>query len=180
MVVGDPAHYPFSPYMASLVVSEIPDDLDYLRERTFARTVFHTLRPYGGVAVAWGSLSDRKRTEQIVRNEAFADAHVQEVGDFVLLTRPGSLPGQTSHSKPMPTTGTSFRVKSRFVWPAGVWSCLKMICCRPQTSIRVASYGKSSRHYPRSPRLCRIRARLSAMQNTGNGALHRALLRQRR
>jgi outer membrane protein assembly factor BamB len=93
VVVGDPANFPFSPYLASLVVSEIPDDLNYLGERTFARTVFHTLRPYGGVAVAWGPLSDRKRTEQIIRNEAFPGAHVQEVGGFVLLTRPGSLPG---------------------------------------------------------------------------------------
>ncbi|NQT39330.1 MAG: PQQ-binding-like beta-propeller repeat protein, partial [Planctomycetes bacterium] len=97
-VVGNPASYPFSPYMASLVVSETPDGLDRAGERALARRVFHVLRPYGGVAVAWGSLADRKRIEEIIQDEAFAGASVREAGNFVLLARSGPLPGAADWS----------------------------------------------------------------------------------
>jgi len=98
VVVGNPASYPFSPYMASLVVSETPNALDRAGERALARAVFHTLRPYGGVAVAWGSLADRNRIEEIVQDEAFPGASVREAGNFVLLARSGSLPGAADWS----------------------------------------------------------------------------------
>ena len=68
VVVGDPLTYPFSPYLASLVVSETADDLAQAEERALARAVFHTLRPYGGVACAWGALADRNRIEELVRD----------------------------------------------------------------------------------------------------------------
>jgi hypothetical protein len=61
VLVGDPVTYPFSPYLASLVVSEMPDELDWAGERALAQAVFHVLRPYGGVACAWSSLADRSR-----------------------------------------------------------------------------------------------------------------------
>jgi len=98
LVVGDPASCPFSPYVASLVVSETPDALDREEERAVARAVFHTLRPYGGVAVAWGPLADRGRIEEIVRDKAFPGATVREVGEFVLLSRSGPLPGAADWS----------------------------------------------------------------------------------
>ena len=68
VLAGDPVTYPFPPYVASLVVSETPDDLEQAGEQALALAVFHTLRPYGGVACAWGSLADRRRTEQIAQN----------------------------------------------------------------------------------------------------------------
>ena len=98
VLVGDPATYPFSPYMASLVVSETPDGLDRVGERALARGVFHTLRPYGGIAVAWGSLADRDRIEEIVQDEAFPGASVREAGGFVLLARSGALSGSADWS----------------------------------------------------------------------------------
>ena len=98
VLVGEPVTYPFSPYVASLVVTETPDDLDQAEEQALAKAVFHTLRPYGGVACAWGALADRSRIEEIVQDEAFPGASVREVGDFVLLTRSGALPGAADWS----------------------------------------------------------------------------------
>ncbi|MHB8866962.1 MAG: outer membrane protein assembly factor BamB family protein [Pirellulaceae bacterium] len=98
VLVGNPVTYPFSPYVASLVVSETPNALARAGEPSLARAVFHTLRPYGGVACAWGSLADRSRIEEIVHDESLAGATVREVGDFVLLARSGSLPGAADWS----------------------------------------------------------------------------------
>ncbi len=98
LLVGDPMTYPFSPYLANLVVSETPDDLAQGEELELARAVFHVLRPYGGVACAWNSLADRSRIEEIVQDVAFAGASVREVDDLVLLTRSGSLPGAADWS----------------------------------------------------------------------------------
>lgn len=98
LLVGDPATYPFSPYWASLVVSETPDGFDPAADRALAQAVFHTLRPYGGVACAWGSQADRSRIDQIVQDEAFPGATVRQTGSFVLLARSGSLPGSADWS----------------------------------------------------------------------------------
>lgn len=98
VVVGDPLTYPFSPYLASLIISETADDFAQAEERALARAVFHALRPYGGVACAWGALADRGRIEQIVRDESFPGALVRQAGDFVLLTRSGPLPGAADWS----------------------------------------------------------------------------------
>ncbi|MGI6416023.1 MAG: PQQ-binding-like beta-propeller repeat protein [Thermoguttaceae bacterium] len=98
VLVGDPATYPFSPYLASLVVSEAPDALKQAKAQALAEAVFHTLRPYGGIACAWGALADRSRIEEIVRDGAFPGAEVQRAGDFVLLVRSGALPGSADWS----------------------------------------------------------------------------------
>jgi len=97
-LVGDPLNYPFSPYLASLVILQTPDGLGRAEEAALARTVFHTLRPYGGVAVACGSLADRSRIEEIVQDAALCGASVRQAGDFVLLTRSGALPGAADWS----------------------------------------------------------------------------------
>ncbi len=98
VLVGDPAAYPFPPYLANLVVSETPDVLAEAGQQPLAEAVFHTLRPYGGVACAWGALADRGRTEEIAQGEAFPGASVRQVGDFVLLARSGPLPGAADWS----------------------------------------------------------------------------------
>ena len=98
VVVGDPLSYPFSPYMASLVVSETSGRPDQAGERAWVRSVFHVLRPYGGVAVASGSLADRGRLEKILQGQALGGAGVREVDGLVMLARPGSLPGAADWS----------------------------------------------------------------------------------
>jgi hypothetical protein len=98
VLVGDPITYPFPPYFADLVVTETPDALEQGEERQLAEAVFHTLRPYGGVACAWGSLADRHRIEQLVRDAAFPGAEVRQVDQWVLLARTGPLPGAADWS----------------------------------------------------------------------------------
>ncbi len=98
VLVGNPVTYPFSPYMASLVVSETPDGLARAEERALAQAVFHALRPYGGVACVWGALADHDRMEEVVKGDAFPGASVREAGDFVLLARSGALPGAADWS----------------------------------------------------------------------------------
>ena len=98
VLVGDPVTCPFSPYLASLIVSETPDSLDSEGEEVLAQAVYHALRPYGGVACGWGSLADRGGIEEIVQRKAFPGATVREIGDFVLLSRSGPLPGAADWS----------------------------------------------------------------------------------
>jgi len=98
VLVGNPVTYPLPPYLASLVVSETPDDLEQVEKQPLAKAVFHTLRPYGGLACVWGSLADRSRIEEIVQGESFPGASVRQVGDFVLLARSGPLPGAADWS----------------------------------------------------------------------------------
>ena len=168
VLVGNPVTYPFPPYLASLVVSETPDALEQAGERSLAQAVFHTLRPYGGVACAWGSLADRSRIEEIVQDEAFPGASVRQVGDFVLLARSGPLPGAAdwSHAeadaastgasadefsaRPWPccgsmrrSGGTSIRGRTRFAWPGAVWCSSRRVCCGHRTCTRAASCGRS-------------------------------------
>lgn len=98
VLVGNPVTYPFSPFLASLVVSETPAALEQAGEASLVKAVFHTLRPYGGVAVASGPLADRRRIEELVQGEAFPGATVREAGGFVLLARCGALPGAADWS----------------------------------------------------------------------------------
>lgn len=93
VVVGDPLTYPFSPFMASLVVTESPDAFASAEDLSLARSVYHTLRPYGGVACAWGEQADLGRVEEILQGEGFPGATVRQVNEFVLMARSGSLPG---------------------------------------------------------------------------------------
>jgi len=98
VVIGDPTTYPFSPYLASLVTSETPADLGQTEARALVEAVFHTLRPYGGVACVWDALADRERIEEIVHGDSFPGADVRVVEDLVLLTRAGALPGAADWS----------------------------------------------------------------------------------
>jgi len=92
---GNPVTYPFPPYLASLVVSENPDALEQAGRLESAKAVFHTLRPYGGVACVW---ADRDPLEEIARGDAFPGASVRQVGELVLLARSGPLPGAADWS----------------------------------------------------------------------------------
>ena len=144
VLVGNPVTYPFPPYLASLVVSETPDDLEQAEQRALAKAVFHTLRPYGGVACAWGSLADRSRIEEIVKARAFPGAKRSAgwrlraagplrsaAGSGGLVAR-GSRRGQhrgvgrrtsLAHCRccgsMRRSVGTSTRGRTRFAWSAG-------------------------------------------------------------
>lgn len=90
--VGDPSTFDAPPYLASLIVSQIeePPTDDYLR------SVFHSLRPYGGTA--WLTIEGRQRHEAAIRRVASlslpkAETKVSSEGGYLLLSRQGRLPG---------------------------------------------------------------------------------------
>jgi outer membrane protein assembly factor BamB len=98
VLVGDPVTYPFSPYLASLVVSETPDELKQAGQPALVEAVFHALRPYGGIACVWGPSTNGSHIEEIVQDDAFPGASVRQVDDLVLLVRSGPLPGAANWS----------------------------------------------------------------------------------
>ncbi|MHB1037486.1 MAG: outer membrane protein assembly factor BamB family protein [Pirellulales bacterium] len=89
VLVGDPVTYPLPPYLANLVVSEKPDGW----QPPMFKAAFRILRPYGGTACLWGQAADRSRAEPIVKDNAFPGVAIRQAADFLLLARPGSLPG---------------------------------------------------------------------------------------
>ncbi len=115
VLVGNPVTYPFSPYVASLIVSETSDELEQAGQQPLARAVFHALRPYGGVAVAGGVLADRNEIERIVKDEAFPGASVRQAGDFVLLSRSGALPGAADWSHAEANAASTGAAEDEFI-----------------------------------------------------------------
>lgn len=113
---GDPVGYPFPPYLASLVVSET-SDLEPSDQTALAKTVFHTLRPYGGLACAWGSLADPGRIAAIVQGDAFPGVQVRQVGEFVLLVRSGPLPGAADWSHSQANAASTGAAEDDFIRP---------------------------------------------------------------
>lgn len=98
VLLGDPLDIPFSPYFADLVVSETPDELAAADGRSLARTVYHVLRPYGGIACASGELANYDAISRLVESAGLHGATVEQEGDFVLLKRDGALPGAADWS----------------------------------------------------------------------------------
>ena len=82
---GNPAKYPFPPYLASLIVAK--------HSKQIESTVHHALRPYGGTAcfdVAKGAQEDVVRA---LTSASRPNTKVRTSGDFVLFSRDGPLPG---------------------------------------------------------------------------------------
>lgn len=96
--VGNPVSYPFPPFLANLVVSETPGKLAQAGQRALMDAVFHTLRPYGGVACGWDLPVEQGRVEEIAKDNAYPGAQVRKAGDFLLLSRTGPLPGAADWS----------------------------------------------------------------------------------
>jgi hypothetical protein len=82
-----------------------------------AKAVFHTLRPYGGVACAWGALADRSRIEEIVQGDAFPGAQVRQDGELVLLVRSGPLPGAADWSHAEANAASTGAAEDDFIRP---------------------------------------------------------------
>ncbi len=91
--VGDPRSYPLPPYLASLAVSEIKADAGSLADRQLIKTVFRTLRPYGGTACVSLAAAERDALVNQPADLLPAGAAVRQAGDCVLLSRDGPLSG---------------------------------------------------------------------------------------
>jgi len=91
---GEPLNYPLPPYLAELVVADLPQDAP----AQAIETVYRALRPYGGIAsLTWGN-ADRAQLEKSVLDKKFAGAKVRQAGDRLLLERAGALPGAADWS----------------------------------------------------------------------------------
>jgi hypothetical protein len=115
VLTGNPADYPFPPYLASLIVSE---DAGVLREAgrdAWPQAVFHALRPYGGVACLPDGPAARDGVQPAFEGEAFTNAHVRRSGDFVLVSREGALPGAADWSHEQANAASTGASKDRRV-----------------------------------------------------------------
>ncbi len=91
---ADPARFEFPPYLARLIVSESLADAGIKCDDAFVGRAFQALRPYGGVACLPGDGNAFTVLQRAAKNLANAD--VRAVGDLVLLTRQGALPGSAN------------------------------------------------------------------------------------
>ncbi|MCO6455698.1 MAG: PQQ-binding-like beta-propeller repeat protein, partial [Pirellulaceae bacterium] len=117
VLVGDPADYPFSPYLASLIVSETPAEFAAALSRASWQPVFQTLRPYGGVACIWGLPADPSDVAQVVRDERLPGANVRTAGNLVLLSREGALPGAADWSHAEANAACTGASEDEFIRP---------------------------------------------------------------
>ena len=94
--VGDPAAFAFPPYLASLVTSEDLAAAGFAEGVGFVRSVFRTLRPYGGTA--WLPVPKAKQTDfkTWVSQADLAGAAVDTGRDGLLLRRTGALPASAN------------------------------------------------------------------------------------
>jgi outer membrane protein assembly factor BamB len=90
---ADPLSFPLPPYFASLIVSEDLDAAGSQAGRKLAEKVFHSLRPYGGVACLPISTEEHDAFSQRVLEAGLENAAVERSGGFTLLRRVGALPG---------------------------------------------------------------------------------------
>ncbi len=90
---GDPLNFELPAYMAELIVSE---DLAALKKSPSLKawkTVYRSLRPYGGKACL--ELADDEYTQlsSTVTDKQLPQADLKRAGEFALLSRVGALPG---------------------------------------------------------------------------------------
>ena len=85
---GDPTAYPFPPFMASLIVSEDPQQLAANPVRVPA--MFRTLRPYGGTVCLELTARDEERFGQAVADSRLPGGKLRHYTPFTLLVRPGA------------------------------------------------------------------------------------------
>ena len=83
-------------YLANLIVSEDLKPTWLEQETAFLKTVFASLRPYGGVACFTLSKDQQTTFSSRVKEAALVNAKVEHQSTITLLTRAGALPGAGS------------------------------------------------------------------------------------
>ena len=90
---GDPATFPFPPYLASLVVSEDLESAGFGRGADFLRAIFATLRPYGGMFRFEAPADESRDFARRVLDARLAGASVEHEDGATYLVREGPLAG---------------------------------------------------------------------------------------
>ena len=96
--LGNPLSYPFSPYLASLIVSENWASLAAGGPHAMAQAILPPLRPYGGTACLPAAATDRVALDKEIAESHVAGATVRPAGDWLLVSRVGSLPNSADWS----------------------------------------------------------------------------------
>jgi outer membrane protein assembly factor BamB len=86
--VGNPATYPFPPYIASLIISESAS----VKGTEAVKSLFKPLRPYGGIACLQMTAAEHSAFMVDVRKAALQKAEVSRHGRWTVLKRVGALP----------------------------------------------------------------------------------------
>ncbi len=113
--VGRPWEFGLPPYAAHLIVVEGSRFAEDDASRAFARALFASLRPYGGVALLAGApewLDAFARTTQACD---LANARLERRGDRLTLTREGALPGSANWAQNYCDAGNTVVSKDRLV-----------------------------------------------------------------
>jgi outer membrane protein assembly factor BamB len=90
---GDPATFPFPPYLASLMVC--PDSAILPATPQFAAKLYESLRPFGGTA-CFVDDSGGMLFASLARQAKLVSAAITEQNGLLLLTRTGALPGSAN------------------------------------------------------------------------------------
>ena len=140
--VGDPASYPFPPYLASLVVSEDPSVAGKAIDRTQITRIFRSLRPYGGTACMAMAPEKRQALVDEFRACELPGAEGRQTDELVLLTRAGPLPNSADWSHNGANAANTAASEDRFVEPplARLWfdASFRWIRTPGNTVVRVA------------------------------------------
>lgn len=104
----------FPPYLANLIVSEDLKSSGF-NKKGFIKSVFKTLRPYGGIACL--PVGKEKQSAFITRVKAkkLANAEVKQAEGFILLSREGSLPGSADWTHQYADSGNTCVSKDEIV-----------------------------------------------------------------
>ena len=87
--VGDPFSFEAPPYVASLTVFEEIERAGYDQGASFLQKIYHSMRPYGGIACFAAD-----KTDELQGNAGdLPQARVRSAGGLALLSREGPLPG---------------------------------------------------------------------------------------
>ncbi|MFC1714541.1 PQQ-binding-like beta-propeller repeat protein [Candidatus Poribacteria bacterium] len=116
LFIGSPSDFPFSPYIAELVISETYSGERFLN--TFSsEQMFDILHPYGGLLCIEMSADLQSAFEQWAGAEKLAKARTKRVGEFALLVRPGALPGSAVWTHEASDAARSYYSEDELVKP---------------------------------------------------------------
>jgi len=120
-MVADPLTFELPPYMASLIVSENIAAAGFDATPEHMQRLFYPLRPYGGVAVLGLPKSMDVQITGLVETSELENASVERVGEHLLISRNGALPGSANWThEHADASNTRVSKDSRVKLPLGV------------------------------------------------------------
>jgi outer membrane protein assembly factor BamB len=113
---GNPSDFPFSPYIASLIVSESWKGVDFLNAVS-SKWVLDILHPYGGLLCVEMPEGLQNTFEPWVEAGKLANAQSGRAGEFALLKRVGALPGSAAWTHETADAARSYYSRDELVKP---------------------------------------------------------------